>query len=261
MSTDGIGGGSVSRADRPGLPPTPPKYCNPCIFYSGDFNPNNTLANGLFNGMFSGQDGEVWVPFRIKTKMQVQGLFINELFNLTPPKKVPARWAIKKGVSQGNQGEVVCAGTNTATATRTGRKFPFGGVTYVEWTYLIKLPQSAYCTIVKGKDQGKRLEDGTHPPGMGQCPGICSMSIEPLVSSPGKPAPSILGFLSDVEDKPARHHFGLPNVPDNSFFSSTSFQINFQPTFGGNGVCATTQLSITGLGCDMFSVGLIGAGR
>src|SRR5690242_21379414 len=106
ISTDGTGGSSVPRASSAGLPPTPPKYCNPCIFYAGDFNPKNTLANGLFNGMFSGQDGEVWVPFRIKTKIQVQGLFINELFNTTPPKTVQAQWAIKKGVAEGKEGKV-----------------------------------------------------------------------------------------------------------------------------------------------------------
>ena len=106
------------------------------IFYSGDFNPSNTLANGLLNQNVSGNDGEVWVPFWVAKQITISYIFINELFSTIPPAAAPATWTIVNGFSDGNPGKIQCQGSGTAYSSPTGRTFTFDGTTYTElqWT-------------------------------------------------------------------------------------------------------------------------------
>ena len=240
------------------LPAQPPPYCNPCIFYSGDFDPNpQARPNGLLNGLFAGNvDGEVWVPFTVGNRIKISGLFINELFPSPPPPTAPTKWSIRAGVSEGDGGTEQCHGEGVATATPTGRTFVFKETTYTEWTYLLKLPSSQFCVL---ENAGSNLPfAGDLPPQKGQCPPDCFVSVEPDTATGTEPAVSS-GFLSDVPASGAQHHFGLPNVNDSSFFSSTSFGFNFVDarTACQNG----PPLAITKVGCRMFSVGLLGRGQ
>jgi hypothetical protein len=239
-------------------PTAPPSYCNPCIFYSGDFDPRVAKEpNGLLNGLFPGAiDGEVWVPFTVVNKIRIQGLFVNELFASAPPTTVPVTWAIRAGVSEGSGGTLQCSGTGTAHAVATGRSFTFASTTYTEWTYRALLANSDYCELTNiASGQPGQLPQG----GKGQCPPNCYLAVTPDDTSAGA-APVVVssGFLSDVPN-PANHHFGSPNVLDNSFFSSTSYGYNF---VSATTACAVgPPLAITQVGCHMFSVGLIGIGK
>jgi hypothetical protein len=237
--------------------PQPPPYCNPCVFYAGDFDPIlNSRPNGLFNEKFQARvDGAVWVPFRIAKSIVVQGLFVNQLFASPPPAAAIAQWAISAGVSQGNKGVIQCQGSGTAKATQTGRHFTFGNKTYTEWTYLLKLAPSQYCSL----NNGEAVEGQSFPPGRGSCPGKCNLSLTTNQSASDPTLSGNFGYLSDVEDPNPRHHFGLPNVLDDSFFNSTFFGLDFIPA---QSACSMGQpLSITTVGCDMFSVGIIGTGQ
>lgn len=240
-------------------PAAPPAYCNPCIFYSGDFDPQlSKNPNGLLNGTFIGPtDGEVWVPFQIMNKIQVQGLIVNELFSSPPPVNVTANWAIRAGVSEGVGGTVICSGTGTAHATSTGRTFVSGSITYTEWTYRLQLAPTDYCRLRNPTPaQGPEI---LPPGGKGQCPPNCYMSFATDNTAAGAaPAAVSSGYLSDVPN-PANHHFGLPNVLDQSLFTSTSYGYNFASALT---TCQVgLPLSITQVGCHMFSVGLIGIGK
>ena len=82
------------------------------------------------------------------------------------------------------------------------------------------------------------------------------MSVEP--DDPGAPQ-AVGGFISDVEDDPPLNHVGLPNINDDSFFSSSAFGYTFAPATAVCGVGA--PLAITNVGCDMFSIGIGGTGQ
>lgn len=228
------------------------------VFYSGDFNPKNTSANGLLNQNVPGSDGVVWVPFAVQKLVTVNYLFIHELFTGVPPKSAPAQWAITNGLSQGNGGEIQCYGKGTANSVATGRSFTFQSVTYVEYRYVVKL--GSPCQLTSNLE-ATETESRVPPPTKGGCPGGCALAVS-VQTGPASGA-AVQGFLSDVEDDPPLHHVGLPNIIDNSFFSSTAFGFNFQPTAASqDGVCALgSPLSITTVGCDMFSVGIAGSGQ
>lgn len=205
----------------------PPAYCYPCVFYSGDYDNLNLASNALGNVRTGNMEEEVWVPFLVEHKVIVTGLFVNELFNGSLPGVNPTPYGIRKNVSQGDGGELVCSGTADATATPTGRQ----GYALVELTYQIrKLAEPCI------------LSAGTY-----------WINVEPQY-----PEISEFGALSDVEDMPPPHHFGTANILDQSFFNSledlSRFSTDFAPAAGSEGFCG-------GIGCDMFSVGVTGVGR
>ncbi|HEY7095364.1 MAG TPA: hypothetical protein VH437_01460 [Terriglobales bacterium] len=262
LSMMGLALASVSHAQRTAdvSPAAPPPYCNPCIFYSGDFDPRPAKEpNGLLNGIFAGPtDGHVWVPFAVSNKIRIQGLIANQLFTTPPPPDTPVTWEIRAGVSSGNGGTVQCSGSGTAHATPTGRTFVSGSTTYSEWTYKLTLAPSDYCDLRNPTSAPAEQDKQILPPGgKGQCPPNCYFS---MTGDNTAAAPLAVGasYLSDIPS-PAAHHFGLPNVLNNSFFSSTSFGYNFVPA---TTACAAGQpVAITQVGCHMFSVGLTGIGK
>ena len=118
--------------------PSPPKYCNPCLFYAGDFDGKSGLANEKDLLVSSG--AEVLVPFEVPKAGQwtVTGLFTNDLSNvnlLDPPK---AYWSIRKNVKEGDCGTVIASGNGAASFKPTGR----GGFGYEEYTALTKIKQA-----------------------------------------------------------------------------------------------------------------------
>jgi hypothetical protein len=255
----------------PDGPDTAPPYCNPCIFYSGDFNPKK-LANGLLDGAFvinnTNEDGQVWVPFAVKKQAVITGLFVNELFNSTSFSSVPVTWEIRSGVATGEPGISLCSGSGTASATPTGRTFEAEGELFTEMTIQIQLPPGQPCVVISADDESVTdsgsVDAGNPlriPPPHGQCTGPCFANVAVQPPGPARaPQDTILGYLSDVEGAGA-HHFGLKNVLDDSFFFSSSLEIDYQPTAGPDGVCALaggTGVALTEVGCDMFSIGLTG---
>jgi hypothetical protein len=119
-------------------PPSPPNYCKPCLFYSGDFGPKTMNVNGLPNEEdvlvpFS----EVLVPFDVPKTQQwkASGLFTNDLSSVNLIDPAQAVWSISTGVTQGSCGTTVVSGNSHASFRPTGRS-AFG---FNEYTTLVKI--------------------------------------------------------------------------------------------------------------------------
>jgi hypothetical protein len=117
-------------------PATAPPYCNPCLFYGGDWpsTASNWVAFGNGNEYDAGTiyNYTNYVPFKIpdgKT-WTVYGLFSNNLFynyvtgtnnfKLDPN---TAEWTINQGVTTGSAGTVVASGTAPGNLNPTGRNY------------------------------------------------------------------------------------------------------------------------------------------
>ncbi|MGH8403754.1 MAG: hypothetical protein ACRESO_10190, partial [Gammaproteobacteria bacterium] len=97
-----------------------PSYCNPCLFYGGDLNPNDPNANGLANEMdlTVNTGSTIYTPFVVGGGgWNVTGLFTDNLMNIDA---LSATWEIRTGVSSGNGGNLIAFGSGTPTVTDTG---------------------------------------------------------------------------------------------------------------------------------------------
>jgi hypothetical protein len=61
---------------------------------------------------------------------------------------------------------------------------------------------------------------------------------------------SSIGYLTDDDGRHLNRQ-GWPEMFYDSYFNSTSFGFNYEPTWGGNGACG-------GIGCSGFSISLAG---
>ena len=125
---------------RNGNPPTVPSYCNPCLFYGGDWDPNSSVwvAYANWNTTALGT-ATVYVPFVVPAghTWTVTGLFTNDLaLNISAIDPPQAAWSISYGVYKGSGGTVVASGTDSATFNPTGRNYQN---TYFEYTTLVNL--------------------------------------------------------------------------------------------------------------------------
>jgi hypothetical protein len=62
--------------------PTPPSYCQPCLFYGGDFDASNPAATALSNGfVYEDFSSATYVPFFVPEGevWTVKGLFSNNM--------------------------------------------------------------------------------------------------------------------------------------------------------------------------------------
>jgi len=215
---------------KPAYHPTAPSYCKPCLFYTGDFDPNNANANGLANEAdLIVPDAHIYtaIPFYHPNGASVTGLFVNSLdtVGVEDPAKDP--WDIRVKVKSGDGGSSFAHGSAKSTDTPTGRS----GFGLNEYTHLVKF--SAVTVSAKGKywinvtPQCTNANDGN-----------CD---------------SARYFASDEEDDPSplNHVGSCKNILDDSFWNSTSFGVDYTPTWGSSGGCG-------GIGCDTFSAGVIG---
>jgi len=213
---------------KPG-PATTPKYCKPCLFYSGDMDPNSSDNNGLFNADDSplGITAYVYAAFTATAAWKIEGLFINTLSNATAVDPT-VTWDIRTGVTSGSGGTDVATGTGTQTWNATGRS-AFGYSEYTDFCKLkkaqsLKKSKSAYfenvwtsCTTSSCNGDLFYESDNEHQPGLNQYP-------------PGKKG-----------EQPW----------DDSYFNSSSFGYSWYPTWGSSGACGD-------IGCDQFSDGATG---
>jgi hypothetical protein len=211
--------------------PTPPSFCKPCLWYAGDFNPNNSNANGLPNEKDLTVSGSaVYVPFTVPPgKMwRITGVFgvvLSEIDVIDPPQ---ADWSFSKGVSTGKAGKLIKAGTSPATVTVLGCN---KGI-------------SIFCLGILVKGLNVSLKAGRY-----------WLTVVPYCTNQNDSAcGSARYFLADVEDKPPLNHYGPKDVLDASFVTSKQFGFFYSPTWGASGTCG-------GLGCDMFSAGLLGTSK
>jgi hypothetical protein len=125
----GMGTGTLASAQCPGG----------CLFYGGDFDPNNPNANGLSNENDAIVGGNPYGTATFQNFIvggqgwNVTGLFTNNLSYLTPSS---GYWEIHRGVGEGNGGILIASGTGSGgnfSQTPTGR----GGFGYPEYTDLV----------------------------------------------------------------------------------------------------------------------------
>lgn len=215
---------------KPAYRPTPPSYCKPCLFYTGDFDPNNSNANGLANeNDLLVPDSHIYtaIPFFASSGSSVTGLFINSLDTVGVEDPAMDPWDIRRHVSAGNGGSDFAHGTAKSTDTPTGRS----GFGLNEYTHLVKF--SAVTITAKGHYWTNVTPQCTNG-NDSNCGGARY-------------------FESDEQDDPSPlNHVGTcKNVLDKSYWNSSSFGTDYEPTWGSSGGCG-------GIGCDEFSTGVLG---
>lgn len=122
----------------------PPKYCSPCLFYSGDFGGRSDPDANFFYNMdtitypvanvlvpFPVPDGETW---------EVTGLFTNNAFSIAGayPDPLEAEWFIYKDVIANCCATVVGSGIAAAQVLPTGRY----GLKEREYTVAVLIPRT-----------------------------------------------------------------------------------------------------------------------
>jgi hypothetical protein len=200
-----------------------PPYCKPCLFYGGDFDPNNLNSGTVANEMcLLVPQAAVYVPFNVppgKT-WNVTGAFmiINSLTSVIDPPQ--AYWEIRSGVSNGNGGTLVASGTSAAAYK------PTQGTDL--YALLVK---NLNVTLVSGRYW---------------------VSVVPICTNLNDTSCQSAQYFSvDVEDMPPPNRYGPLEPADDSFFNSMSFNDNWValgPTF-------------CGAGCDRFSAGILGTAQ
>jgi hypothetical protein len=106
-----------------------------CLFYGGDFDPNNPNANGLANetDLIVGGNpygAATYQNFINSQNWNITGLFTNNLSSISPSS---GYWEIRSGMSEGNDGTLIASGTQSGgnfSQTPTGRS----GFGYTEYT-------------------------------------------------------------------------------------------------------------------------------
>jgi hypothetical protein len=224
MASSLVGSAAPQSATSTRQADTPPKDCRPCLFYGGDFDFNNSAANGLLDEIAASRDGEVYVPFRVPTghEWQVTGLLVH-LISLTIVTPARVHWEIRTGVSTGHRGTLVASGKGRAIF---GGRFNCGTIEF-------------FCQSVVVRGINSALQSGRY-----------WLSVVPECAGSGGCGNAEF-FLADVEDNPPPNHYGPIEPWDDSFFTSKTLGAYFQPSWGSSGACG-------GIGCDRFSAGVLG---
>ena len=131
----GLVGNWLIRAHSPGDPsptPTPTPTATPAgaLWYNGDFNGVNGLANERDTSLGSGQYASVYDDFNVNDEegWDVHSVFSN---NLSSTNVTGATWEIRQGITEGNPGTLIASGmTMTPNVTPTGRD-GFGFIEYM----------------------------------------------------------------------------------------------------------------------------------
>jgi hypothetical protein len=201
---------------------SPPSYCKPCLFYEGDFDPNNSNANALLSGNTGEGAGQVYAEFNIPTgkTWTITGAFANVLSTAGKLSPAATPWTISTGLAYGAAGTTVCSGTDDATFETTGRH----GFGYAEYTVQIHSFKKA-CELTAGQYW--------------------------LMVEPQAVKRQTFFYQTDVEDTPPKHHYGPNGTLDDSFWTSKKYKAYYVNTWGTNGACGSR-------GCDQFSDGLTG---
>jgi len=202
-------------------PPKAPSYCKPCLWYSGDFDPNNPSGNGLANEQDRFvADSHVYAAWTVKgSTTQVSGAFVNSLDTVAGIDN-PTPWEIRKGMSDGFCGTVVKTGKAKSSDTPTGR-YDFG---VFEYTHRVRF--KAF-----GLKEGTYWQNVTP-----QCfhNSVCS---------------SARYFESTEDDDPRPlNHVGTKNLWEKAIWNS--------PTLGIK--CANPQDTFGCCVFDQFSAGVLG---
>jgi hypothetical protein len=208
----------------PQAQPTNLFFCPPktCLYYSGDFDSNNTNWNALLdmNNPGINADGEVWVGVKPTKGAIVTGTSGNFATNATSVGINPTPFAIRTGITSGQGGRLLCKTAGNAIVKAYGSCNI--GVNCYNYN-IRKLKKS--CTLAKGK--------------------VYFVLMQPQYNDG-----STVDYLWDDDGAHANKR-GWPEITDHSYFTSISFHRNYEPTWGSSGACG-------GIGCSGFSISLTG---
>jgi hypothetical protein len=206
---------------RVSLPFCPPKTC---LYYAGDFNSNDSNANGLYNANSTAfGEGEAWVGVKPSSNVTITGATFNECQPTSDRMGVnPTPFAVRVGIRPAQSGKLVCQTNGTATQKGYESSDACNQVSYT----IKKLSKS--CKLTKNR--------------------IYFINLLPTFDS------TDFAYVTDVEDKPPQNHVGWKNLLDDTYFNSVTFGADYEPAWGSNGACG-------GIGCDAFSIALTGTRR
>jgi hypothetical protein len=193
-----------------------------CLYYAGDWDTTSSSANGLFDFDNPGigiSDAEVWVGVKPTKNATVTGTSGNYFTNTTAFGINPTPFAVQTGITPGHGGKTVCKTRGNAVL----RSYGCVGIGNCENYWIRKLKKS--CPLKKGK--------------------VYFISMQPQYDDGFSG-----GYLMDDDGQHANKQ-GWPEIKDKSYFNSTSFRVNYQPTWGSHGACG-------GIGCSGFSISLTG---
>jgi hypothetical protein len=202
----------------------PPTYCNPCLFYGGDFDSGSSMADAFWDGfnLISPYYAAEWVPFAVPKGeyWEVTKLFANISTNdggiLDPTN---AEWYINQGMSTGHAGTIVGMGVNAATVSPTGRTV-FG---LPEYTVSVGIPRGIVLS-----------------------PGEYWLSVAPFCTNTGDPACTRAVFYLSNTD--GLNHYGHTEPAGQAFFSDDEGYV-WTP------LC---DVGFNHVGCGWLSVGAVG---
>jgi hypothetical protein len=204
-----------------------PFFCPPksCLYYSGDLDTSSPNNNGLFDFENPGigiSDAQVWVGVKPRKNATVTGTSGNYFTLATSIGINPTPVAIQTGITSGQGGTIVCK--TSGNAVMEFYQLPCGTLTVNCPNYRIrKLGKS--CKLKKGK--------------------VYFITMQPQYNDG-----STSGYLADDDGNHANKQ-GWPEIKDKSYFNSSSFGVNYEPTWGNGGACG-------GIGCSGFSISLTG---
>ena len=190
-------------------PPKAPDYCKPCLWYSGDADPNNPNTNGLANEddqLVS--DSHVYAAWKVVgATTMLQGAFVNSIDTGGFGIDNPTPWEIRKGMKDGSCGTVVMKGKGKSTDTPTGRIF----VDLLEFTHRVKFKAFPLKA------------------------GIYWVNVTPQCFN-NSVCPNARYFETTEDDDPQPlNHVGTKNLLHKAIWNSTTFGINCanpEDTFG-----------------------------
>jgi hypothetical protein len=179
--------------------------------------------DGLFDFENPGigvSDAQVWVGVKPRKNATVTGTSGNYITNATSIGINPTPFAVQTGISAGHGGTIVCKTNGNAVLGGYGNCDGFGNCFNY---YISKLGKS--CRLRKGK--------------------VYFISMQPQYNDG-----STVGYLFD-DDGARANKQGWPEIKDKSYFNSSFFGADYQPTWGSSGACG-------GIGCSGFSISLTG---
>ena len=214
--------------DLPPGKPIVPALCNPCLFYSGDLNPNDGQADGfsdentlLVTG--SATYAAVNIPTGITASLTGILFNIQADANFDPQN---ATYDIRQGVSSGNGGTDVATGTGDITVATTGRSF----VGLTEFSVLVTIPTT---TLLGGQEYW--------------------FNLTPQCTNGAEDGSCYVGriFLSNTTEM-ANEQFGHASPPYSLFLNSAYFGYTYEPW------CDLTEVNGQ---CRFASFGLVGTAK
>jgi hypothetical protein len=218
---------SLVSAPGQGYPrPPQPSFCaTPCLYYSGDFDPNGSNPQGLWSGNNATDWGDILHAFAPpgSGNYLITGASVNIATNETSGGVASIPYAIYTGVTTGNDGTVVCEGDATVTMSPYG----VGYLGLSQYNYSIVINNSE-CQVTGGTTYWLDMEVQYN-------------------DSNG------LLYELDVEDSSPPNAYGWPSMLDESYSYSTFFgEDDYVGTSADDGPC-------DGFGCDLFSFSISGS--